>query len=51
MSILGLLELLLGEGLGLGLGELRGRGRGLNFGAAGVASRGFTSSSALVRLE
>ena len=49
MSILGLLELLLGEGLGLGLGEVRGRG--LNFGAAGVASRGFTSSSALVRLE
>ena len=51
MSILGLLALLLGEGFGLGLGEVRGRGRGLNFGAAGAASRGFTSSSALVRLE
>ena len=51
MSILGLLALLLGEGLGLGLGEVRGRGRGLNFGAAGAVSRGFTSSSAFVRLE
>ena len=37
--------------MGLGLGEVRGRGRGLNFGAAGAASRGFTSSSELVRLE